>query len=142
MGGYEVVVVGTGVVGMAIAVAAADAGLRVALVGPGYNAGGAASPAAGAMLGVVGEYTVADQDMTDLVFRHHSALLWPDWIEAITEHTGIVSLVRANQPSPSARYGLQTQRPDPDPTSQGRQCPESCCQYSQDSLARIGVASV
>ena len=89
MRGHEVVVVGTGVLGMAIAVAAADAGLRVALVGPGYNAGGAASAAAGAMLGVVGEYTVADQDMTDLVFRHQSARLWPDWIEAITEHTGM-----------------------------------------------------
>src|SRR6478672_409403 len=29
--------------------------------------------------------------------------------------------VRANRPSPWARYGLQTQRPDPHPTSQKRQ---------------------
>jgi hypothetical protein len=29
--------------------------------------------------------------------------------------------IRANRPSPSARYGLQTQRPDPHPTSQKRQ---------------------
>ena len=44
MCGHEVVVVGSGVLGMAIAVAAADAGLRVALVGPGYGTRGGGQP--------------------------------------------------------------------------------------------------
>src|SRR3954453_5310521 len=33
---------------------------------------------------------------------------------------GTHTVQRANRPSPSARYGLQTQRPDPHPTSQKR----------------------
>lgn len=88
MRGHDVVVVGTGVLGMSIAGSAADAGLRVALVGPGYDTPGAASPASGAMLGVLGEHTIAEDDPADLVFRHKSALLWPSWLEVIEEHAG------------------------------------------------------
>ncbi len=116
MRGHEVVVVGTGVLGMAIAVAAADAGLRVALVGPGYSTPGAASPAAGAMLGVLGEHTRADQDMTDLMFRHESALLWPGWLDAIDDHTGIGvpfgqgMVVIANLDHPADRDNLEAIR--------------------------------
>lgn len=116
MCGHEVVVVGSGVLGMAIAVAAADAGLRVALVGPGYGTRGAASPAAAAMLGVVGEHTLADQDRTDLVFRHESALLWPGRIEAITAHTGIGvpfsqgTVIIANLNHPADRNNLEAMR--------------------------------
>ncbi len=116
MHGHEVVVVGTGVLGMAIAVAAADAGLRVALVGPGYGTRGAASPAAGAMLGVLGEHTIGEQDMVDLVFRHESALLWPGWIEAIAEHAGTRvrigqgTVVIANLDHPADRDNLEAIR--------------------------------
>jgi glycine oxidase len=90
--GSDVAIAGTGVLGMAIALAAADAGLQVALVGPGYDTPGAASPAAGAMLGVLGEHTAADegpQGQADLVFRHESALRWPQWVDEIAEHSGV-----------------------------------------------------
>jgi glycine oxidase len=88
MSGHDVVVVGTGVVGMSIALAAAEAGLTVGLVGPGYDTEGAASRAAGAMLGVLGEHTAAERDLTDLRFRHESAARWPSWLDVIAEHAG------------------------------------------------------
>jgi hypothetical protein len=89
--GPDVAIAGTGVLGMVIALAAADAGLQVALVWPGYDTCGAASPAAGAMLGVLGEHTAAEQGpqgRADLAFRHESALRWPQWVDEIAEHSG------------------------------------------------------
>jgi glycine/D-amino acid oxidase-like deaminating enzyme len=88
MSGHDVVVVGTGVVGMSIALAAAEAGLNVGLVGPGYDTDGAASRAAGAMLGVLGEHTATERNLADLRFRHESAARWPRWLDSIAEHTG------------------------------------------------------
>jgi hypothetical protein len=45
--------------------------------------------------------------------------------------------IRANRPSPSARYGLQTQRPDPHPTSQGHQSvPQIPTQRHHDHIRR------
>src|SRR4029079_14914877 len=38
----------------------------------------------------------------------------------VSQPRKVARSVRANRPSPSARYGLQTQRPDPHPTSQKR----------------------
>lgn len=92
MSGRDVVVVGTGALGLAVSLAAADAGLDVTLVGPGDNQPGTASAAAGAMLGVLGEHTTAEQraphGRADLQFRHASALMWPDWLDQIAEHSG------------------------------------------------------
>lgn len=92
MPGRDVVVVGTGVLGSAVSLAAADVGLDVTLVGPGEHQPGTASAAAGAMLGVLGEHTTAEQQAThghaDLLFRHTSALMWPDWLDRIAEHSG------------------------------------------------------
>src|SRR5262245_45544421 len=88
MSGHDVVVAGTGVVGMSIALAAAEAGLNVGLAGPGHDADGAASRAAGAMLGVLGEHTAAERDLADLRFRHESAARWPGWLDTIAEHSG------------------------------------------------------
>lgn len=85
----DVIVVGTGVVGMAIAVSAADAGYGVCLVGPGPYAQGAASGAAGAMLGVLGEHTAVETDPAALVFRYESARLWPRWLAWLGEHAGV-----------------------------------------------------
>lgn len=111
----DVVVVGTGVLGMAIAVAVADAGLEVALVGPGHPVCGAASSAAGAMLGVLGEHTAAEkgsQGRADLFFRHESALLWPHWVAGIAERGGAQvplnegTVVIANLDHPADRDNL------------------------------------
>jgi len=89
VGSVDVVVVGTGVVGMAIALSAADAGLKVGLVGPGYAVPGAASQAAGAMLGVLGEHTAGQSSTADLWFRHQSALRWPGWLGTLIERAGM-----------------------------------------------------
>jgi glycine oxidase len=87
----DVIVVGTGVVGMATALVLGSADLRVSLVGPGLDPP-AASLAAGAMLGVLGEHTAADENpdgLADLVFRDASARLWPALLDQIAEHCGI-----------------------------------------------------
>ena len=47
--------------------------------------------------------------------------------------------IRANRPSPSARYGLQTQRPDPHPTSQGHQPPLWWSQWCLKVIAGLTV---
>jgi glycine/D-amino acid oxidase-like deaminating enzyme len=76
---------------MAIALAAADAGLHVTLVGRGSDEPGTASSAAGAMLGVLGEHTAAENGThgrADLMFRHEASLLWPEWLAQISESGG------------------------------------------------------
>lgn len=83
--------VGTGIIGMAAALALGDAGLRVTLIGPGLRPG-AASQAAGAMLGVLGEHTAADGNpdgMSDLAFRDTSARQWPALTDRIAEHSDV-----------------------------------------------------
>lgn len=69
----DVIVVGTGVVGIAIAVSAADAGYGVCLVGPGPYAQGSTSGLPGRSSGVLGEHTAAETDPAALVFRYESA---------------------------------------------------------------------
>lgn len=94
----DVVVIGTGVLGMAIALHAADQGLSTALVGPGPYTDEAASPAAGAMLGVLGEHVASATsilDRAELQFRRDADQLWPDFAAGLTEATGtLVSVQR------------------------------------------------
>uniref|UniRef100_A0AAU2VEV4 FAD-dependent oxidoreductase n=1 Tax=Streptomyces sp. NBC_00003 TaxID=2903608 RepID=A0AAU2VEV4_9ACTN len=91
--GVDVLVVGAGVVGrsIAFALASADPATRVVLAG---GAGGAAaSKAAGAMLGALGEVTGQavrtrhGRLRTELAIT--AAARWPDWRERVRAHAGI-----------------------------------------------------
>ncbi len=94
----DVIVIGTGVLGMAIALHAADQGLSTTLVGPGPYTDEAASPAAGAMLGVLGEHVASAPrplDRAELQFRHDASQRWPGFAARLTEATGaLVSVQR------------------------------------------------
>ncbi len=94
----DVVVVGTGVLGMTIALHAADQDLSTILVGPGPYNDEAASPAAGAMFGVLGEHiasATSTLDRADLQFRYDADQRWPDFAARLTEAAGaLVSVLR------------------------------------------------
>ncbi len=104
----DVIVVGTGIIGTTIALSALDRGMRVTIVGPRPTEADAASSAAGAMLGVLGEVTAADvdpQDEAELLFRHASARRWPALAErmstpdspvTVRSGTAIIAVPRAN----------------------------------------------
>ncbi|GGU66324.1 hypothetical protein GCM10010274_63710 [Streptomyces lavendofoliae] len=85
----DVVVVGDGVLGRSIAyaLASADRGVRVVLCG---RSGPGASPAAGAMLGVLGEVTPASLDKPHNALRLQMAIeaagRWPSWRDAVRRH--------------------------------------------------------
>ncbi|MEV4505408.1 NAD(P)/FAD-dependent oxidoreductase [Streptomyces klenkii] len=87
----DALVVGTGIIGAACALALADHGLDVIATGEPATTLGTASSAAGAMLGVLGEVTTDDDpapgslDDHALHLRHQAAQSWPDWAERIAE---------------------------------------------------------
>ena len=85
----DAVVVGNGVVGGAVALRLARAGCQVTLVGPRAGALDAASWAAGAMLGALGEVTSRagpDGDLLDL--RLQAADGYPRWLDEIAALAG------------------------------------------------------
>lgn len=89
-GGHDVIVVGAGIIGAAIALELAERGLRVACAGDSAETLGTASSAAGAMLGVLGEVTAGQDDPLDeaeLRLRHEAAQAWPAFAARIQEHT-------------------------------------------------------
>lgn len=85
MGAFDVVVVGNGVVAHSVVVALAtrQPTLRVAIVGTAERRG-AASPAAGAMLGCFGEVTKqsleSEYGRQKLALAVQAAELWPEWV--------------------------------------------------------------
>jgi glycine oxidase len=87
---FDVAVLGNGVVGWSLARALRlqDAGVRVAVVGPPERTG-AATLAAGAMLGTFGEVTAATfaspawREKLELSLQARS--LWDDWVAGINE---------------------------------------------------------
>ena len=91
MRGVEVLVV----LGIAVALGAVDAGAGGGLVNHGQAVPGAASPAAEAMLGVLGEHSADRSSSAALWFRHGSALRWPGWLDALAERAGPRVALRA-----------------------------------------------
>lgn len=90
-GGYDVIVVGAGIIGAAIALELAERGLRVACAGDSAETLGTASSTAGAMLGALGEVTAGQDDPLDeakLFLRHEAARAWPAFAARIQERTG------------------------------------------------------
>lgn len=85
------IVVGRGVIGWAVAFELACRGWEVVVVGPRHRAGGAASRAAGAMLGVLGEVTALPDDpasATSLDLRIHAGAMYEGWLGRIAAHGG------------------------------------------------------
>jgi glycine oxidase len=86
----DVLVVGGGVVGGAVTLALAGRGHRVLAVTPDQAAVGAASRAAGAMLGALGEVTAETTrwSATDLDVRLTAADRYPRWLDELDELAG------------------------------------------------------
>jgi len=85
---FDVAIVGNGVLGLstAFALSSKDSSLKIALIGPSQRTG-AASVAAGAMLGCFGEITKATFHSKQSRLKFDLALralrMWPDWIDKI-----------------------------------------------------------
>lgn len=86
----DVLVVGTGVMGLTIAREVARTGRTVLCVGNGAQTPGTASTAAGAMLGAIGEVTASDdpRDDVELEFRVRSAEQWRHWLPELADELG------------------------------------------------------
>lgn len=88
---FDVVVVGSGVLGLSVSRALSQAGASVACVGPGHLTPGTASSAAGAMIAPVGEVSTNwdwPGTRTETAFRVACAAAYPDFLAALAEETG------------------------------------------------------
>ncbi len=83
--GFDVVVVGGGVIGLSCAWRLAQAGARVVVVERGEPGGGATRVAAG-MLAPVGELTFGEPELLELTLA--AARLYPDFVAELEEATG------------------------------------------------------
>jgi len=84
----DCIVVGAGIVGLAIAQRLVSQGLKVSVLHRSYDEGGMASYAAGAMLGAFGEVSIESATPygeLELAFRVEAARLYPDWIKELIE---------------------------------------------------------
>ena len=89
---YDVVVVGAGIVGLAVAWRASAQGLRVVVVDRGDPGRGASHVAAG-MLAPVSEADLADETLLELCLE--SAGLWPAFALELEHLTGVATRYRA-----------------------------------------------
>ena len=85
---YDVIVVGTGALGLSLGVELSTRGQRVALIGQ-ADSPGTASAAAGAMLGCYGEVTSTSLQSQQGRDKHEMAVqagaLWEGWLARITD---------------------------------------------------------
>jgi glycine oxidase len=131
----DVIVVGSGVVGLSIARELGRAGITTSCIGPGHDGDGAASAAAGAMLGALGEVTAGaagEPERDELLLRLAAAAAYPGFVDELEDETGrtvargsgtvvVANLVneqdRANLRAISAtahEHGVRVEDVDPD----------------------------
>ncbi len=129
----DVVVVGGGIIAAAVALRLGRGGHRVLIVRPEADDPGAASRAAGAMLGALGEVTVEPStasEKLDLDLRLRAASRWQSWRDDVAElaiapsvQRGTFVVLAAERPADSAaaeamesigaQAGLRTERVSP-----------------------------
>jgi glycine/D-amino acid oxidase-like deaminating enzyme len=91
MKNYDVIIVGGGIIGKAIAFKLLDSRLKILCIDPQYKKNGSASYAAGAMLGAYGEITIDKTkklDIEEINFRIEAQKYYPSWLEQIEERSG------------------------------------------------------
>jgi len=86
----EAVVIGGGVLGLAVAYELVCAGTSVRSVYPAAGRDSAASAAAGAMLGAFGEVTADDTaaEIVELEFRVAAQRMYPEWLDRVAASSG------------------------------------------------------
>lgn len=118
----DVIVVGGGVLGLAASYELASQGRTVTSVYPQAGDREAASLAAGAMLGALGEITGDDGDSErdELEFRIAAQRRYPDWLGAVCErsktkvHQGHGSFIIANNEGVADRGGIRRMKLEAD----------------------------
>src|SRR6266568_4351480 len=88
---WDVIVVGGGVIGLAITRELGQRGLSTVCVGQPFDTPGTASSAAGAMLGALGEVTAAatsPQDRDETQLRMLAAERYPAFLASVTSGSG------------------------------------------------------
>lgn len=75
MSGFDLIVVGVGIVGAACAEYASAEGMRVAMVEPGPIGGGVTAAS-------MGHLAAIDGDPAELALAHYSLALWSQWVDA------------------------------------------------------------
>lgn len=133
-GTFDVIVIGSGVVGLSIADALGGAGVSTLCIGQVGDSASMATSAAGAMLGAFGEVTasaVSAVDLVELDTRVTAARSYPAFIDKLRDITGIVvpngdgTIVIANMTNghdrrnlaaiqaSAQRYGTEAESVDP-----------------------------
>lgn len=93
----DVIVVGAGIVGSAVSLKLAREGHQVGLVAPLTVPAGTATPAAGAMLGALGEVSrdpSSEWDELELALRLRAAAAYPKWLEGVNDLADAPSINR------------------------------------------------
>jgi glycine oxidase len=94
---HDILIVGGGLLGRAIAFQLAQTGLHVAIVYQRSQHDGQASAAAGGMFGVFSEVTTTDEPARreiEVQERWLSRQLYKDWVACINEYSGLPVLIR------------------------------------------------
>jgi glycine/D-amino acid oxidase-like deaminating enzyme len=96
---YDVVVVGSGSLGLSLGLTLTAGGQRVAVVGPSHRPW-SASAAAGAMIGVFGEVTspllANEYGRTKLDWAYQARNLWPEWMARLSPESDGTDLITSD----------------------------------------------
>ena len=118
----DVVVIGGGIIGLAISYELLKSGVPVTSIFPKTGDQEGASHASGAMLGAFGEITADDSevDSTELDFRVAAQRMYPNWLKELCECTGLTihqsqgTFIIANNEGVSDRRSIRRMKEEAD----------------------------